>query len=510
MLFNSLQFLLYFVIVTLAYYYLGWSGRWRLLLLASCYFYMVFKPAYILILGLTIVIDYLAGLWLEKTSGAARRSVLFLSLATNIGILVFFKYIGFFTDNAATLFDLAGLPDTANAVTAFSNKVFVAVLNLFGQHNSLSFKDSLSILPIGLSFHTFQAMSYTIEVYRGNQRAERHFGIYALYVMFYPQLVAGPIERPQNVLWQFHDYFPYDFENLKAGLMQMAFGFVKKLVIADRLAIVVNPAYTHPEQQNGLTMLVATFFFTFQIYCDFSGYSDIAIGAARVMGFNLMENFRAPYLAQSISDFWRRWHISLSTWFRDYVYIPLGGSRKGEFRQYLNLLIVFLISGLWHGPSWTYVLWGCLNGLYQVLAVLREKALTRLRFSVTPPGLITPSVPNRPAHSSTLRAILNTLLTFVLIMLTWVFFRAASMSDAFLILHRMATLSLREPIRSPLNATEMWFSLVLIGLLLLKEYHYLSIPTRHTNRFYLLFITLLFVIYFFGIFSANQFIYFQF
>lgn len=510
MLFNSLQFLVYFIFVTLAYYYLGWSGRWRLLLLASCYFYMVFKPAYILILGLTIGIDYLAGLWLEKTQGTARRRVLLLSLITNIGILVFFKYIGFFTDNAAILFDLAGLHAVAQMVTSFSNQAFVAVLNLFGQSGITSFKNNLSILPIGLSFHTFQAMSYTIEVYRGHQKAERHFGIYALYVMFYPQLVAGPIERPQNVLWQFHRYFRYDFENIKAGLMQMAFGFLKKTVIADRLAIVVNQAYTQPDEQNGLTMLVATFFFTFQIYCDFSGYSEIAIGAARVMGFDLMENFRSPYLAQSVSEFWRRWHISLSTWFRDYVYIPLGGSRKGAFRQYINLLVVFLISGLWHGPNWTYVIWGGLNGLYQVLAILREKALVRFGFPAIAPQRIYSLVPDRPTHLPVWWAILNTVLTFGLIMLTWVFFRAASVSDALLILDRIATLSLLEPIRSPLNAAEMWFSLVLIGLLLLKEKYYLSIPTRHTGRFYLLFIALIFAIYFFGIFSSNQFIYFQF
>ncbi|WP_375445305.1 MBOAT family O-acyltransferase [uncultured Fibrella sp.] len=500
MLFNSLQFLLFFTIVTLGYYQLGWQGRWRLLLLASLYFYMVFKPAYILILGLTIVIDYIAGIWIERTSGSARRRLLIISLISNLGILAFFKYLGFFTENIAGLFDLLKLPHLADLLTTLSNQLFIKVLVAFGQSDITAFKDSvINILPIGLSFHTFQAMSYTIEVYRGNQKAERHFGLYALYVMFYPQLVAGPIERPQNVLPQFHQYFNYDFENVKAGLMQMAFGFFKKLVIADRLAMVVSNAYSHPEQHNGLTLLVATFFFTFQIYCDFSGYSDIAIGAARVMGFNLMENFRAPYFAQSISEFWRRWHMSLSTWFRDYLYIPLGGSRRGEERQYLNLFIVFLASGLWHGANWTYIIWGGLNGSYQIMAVLRDKGLARLGY-----------ISENSQSTTAVRVFTNRLTTFVLIMLTWVFFRAITVHDAFLILYRIATLSFSDPVVTSLNNIEMWFSVGLIGLLLVKEYYYQTIPTRHSIRFYLLMLLLLVTIYFFGVFTSNQFIYFQF
>ncbi len=263
--------------------------------------------------------------------------------------------------------------------------------------------------------------------------------------------------------------------------------------------MVVGAVYDHPEQHNGLTLLVATFFFTFQIYCDFSGYSDIAIGAARVMGFDLMENFRAPYFAQSISEFWRRWHISLSTWFRDYLYIPLGGSRRGEVRQYLNLFVVFLASGLWHGANWTYVIWGGLNGVYQILAVLRDKGLARFGF-----------VPLKDRPVTAFRTITNVLITFVLIMLTWVFFRAINVHDALLILHRIATLSVTDTIVTPLNPTEMWFSVGLIGLLLVKEYVYLTIPTRNTARFYALFVVLAVLVYFFGVFTSNQFIYFQF
>jgi D-alanyl-lipoteichoic acid acyltransferase DltB (MBOAT superfamily) len=510
MLFNSLQFLLFFIVVTLSYFSLKWQGRWILLLVASCYFYMVFKPAYIVILALTIVIDYIAGIWIEKSSGKARRWLLILSLITNLGILAFFKYLGFFVENLAMLFDTAHFPGLADQTLSAGNRLFSKVLHLFGESGITSFKGNMEILPVGLSFHTFQAMSYTIEVYRGNHKAERHFGIYALYVMFYPQLVAGPIERPQNVLWQFHSYFKYDRENVKAGLMQMAFGLFKKVVIADRLALLASYAYDNPEQHNGLTLLAATFFFTFQIYCDFSGYSDIAIGAARVMGFDLMENFRTPYIAQSVSEFWRRWHISLSTWFRDYLYIPLGGNRKGEVRQYLNMLIVFLASGLWHGPNWTYVIWGGLNGLYQVLAVLRDKLLARLGLRAIPPRMVTSPVHDTESRKSPFRVVINVLTTFVLIMLTWVFFRAHTLGDAFLILQRIGTLSFSDVITGPLNTTELWFSVFLIVFLLVKEYFYLTIPTRNTLQFVVLFALITFVTYLFGVFTSSQFIYFQF
>ncbi len=510
MLFNSLQFLLFFIVVTTAYFSLKWRGRWVLLLVASCYFYMVFKPAYFIILLLTIIIDYIAGIWIERTHGPARRWLLILSLVSNLGILAFFKYLGFFADNVVWLFDHLSLPGVATQVEGLTNRIFIRVLRFFGENDITSFKDNvINILPVGLSFHTFQAMSYTIEVYRGNQKAERHFGIYALYVMFYPQLVAGPIERPQNVLWQFHSYFKYNPEEVKAGLMQMAFGLFKKLVIADRLAMLVSYAYNDPSQHNGLTLLAATFFFTFQIYCDFSGYSDIAIGAARVMGFTLMENFRTPYIAQSVSEFWRRWHISLSTWFRDYLYIPLGGNRKGPVRQYANMLIVFLASGLWHGPNWTYVIWGGLNGLYQILAVLRDKLLAKLGLIATPASTIH-SPASEPKPHSPVRVVANTLITFLLIMLTWVFFRARNLSDAVLILQRIATLSWSDTISSPMNAVEMGFGVGLIAFLLLKEYFFLTIPTRSTVQFVLLFVLITFATYLFGVFSSNQFIYFQF
>jgi alginate O-acetyltransferase complex protein AlgI len=467
MLFNSLHFFIFFIIVTLGYWSLGWKGRWRLLLFASCYFYMIFKPIYIFILFFTIIIDYFAGIWLEKTEGKSRKWLLIISLISNIGILAFYKYYGFFFDNIS---HLLGLWEVKNPLPVFD-----------------------FMLPIGLSFHTFQAMSYTIEVYRGNQKAEHHFGIYALYVMFYPQLVAGPIERPQNVLHQFHTKFNYDWEKVKSGLMMMAWGLFKKVVIADRLAMMVDFAYKNPSEQSGLTLLVATFFYTFQIYCDFSGYSDIALGSARVMGFELMENFKTPYFSTSISEFWRRWHISLSTWFRDYLYIPLGGNRVSEWRRYFNQFFVFMISGLWHGASWTFVIWGSLHGFYLIFAILRDKYFPNVSL---PKNLIGKGI--------------NLLTTFILVMLAWVFFRAKGTHDAFLILKKISVFSLSDTFRTPLNSVEMWFSVILIGLLLWKEAKFFQINTNSNLKFYGLISIFFLMIYYFGVFNTSQFIYFQF
>jgi alginate O-acetyltransferase complex protein AlgI len=381
MLFNSIEFLLFFPIVTFVFFLLRHPHRWWWLLIASCYFYMAFKPAYILILGFTIVIDYFAGILIEKAHDRQRKWYLIMSLIANIGVLAVFKYYNFFN--------------------------FV-----WHQQTGISLKKLEMLLPIGLSFHTFQAMSYTIEVYRGNQKAERNFGIYALYVMFYPQLVAGPIERPQNILHQFYIPQTFDYERVKSGLLLMAWGFFKKVVIADRLAQFVDTVYDMPTQFVGFPLLVATFFFTFQIYCDFSGYSDIALGSAQVMGFQLMKNFDRPYFSKSISEFWRRWHISLSTWFRDYLYIPLGGNRKGKIRNYFNLFFVFAISGLWHGANWNYIIWGALHGFYLIFAILtasfRQSAIGFIGLNRFP----------------TLLKISQIITTFCLVSFAWIFFRA--------------------------------------------------------------------------------------
>jgi alginate O-acetyltransferase complex protein AlgI len=391
MLFNSIDFLLFFPLVTVGYFLLPQRWRWLWLLLASCYFYMVLIPIYILILAWTILIDYSAGILIDTTNGRARRVWLAASIAANVGVLFFFKYVNFFN---------ASVSAVAEAV-----------------HWNYELRTLAIILPVGLSFHTFQAMSYTIEVYRQNQRAERHLGLYALYVMFYPQLVAGPIERPQNLLPQLRSAHHFDADRVMDGCLRMLWGFFKKVAVADRLAVMVNPVYNHPTAYTGFPIVMATLFFTFQIYCDFSGYSDIAIGSARVMGIRLMANFDRPYFSKSIAEFWRRWHISLSTWFRDYVYIPLGGSRVGSPRRYANLFAVFVISGLWHGANWTFLIWGAIHGAYiaigSVTQRFRSAALESLH--VAPNSMMVNSV--------------RVAMTFTLVVIAWVFFRARTVGE---------------------------------------------------------------------------------
>jgi D-alanyl-lipoteichoic acid acyltransferase DltB (MBOAT superfamily) len=392
MLFNSLEFAIFFPLVTGIYFMLARRHQVWWLLAASCVFYMAFIPVYILILLVTILIDYFAGIYLEKTSGRARTGLLWVSIISTCAVLFIFKYFAFITGN------------------------FVGLAGLFGWH--LLPPVIKIILPIGLSFHTFQSLSYVIEVYRGHYKAESDFVTYATYVMFFPQLVAGPIERPQGLLHQFHDQHLFDYARVTSGLKRMAWGFFKKLVVADRLALYVNDVYAAPRSFNGLQLTIATVFFAYQIYCDFSGYSDIAIGAARVLGITLRENFDRPYHAASISEFWHRWHMSLSTWFRDYLYIPMGGSRVAAPHWIANILITFAVSGLWHGANWTYAVWGLLNGFYIIAGTATAPA--RNRFF----GLIGMTDGTRSRRG------VRVTCTFGLTLVAWVLFRARTLTDA--------------------------------------------------------------------------------
>ena len=370
-------------------------------------------------------------------------------------------------------------------------------------------------MPIGLSFHTFQAMSYTIEVYRGNEKAERHFGIYALYVMFYPQLVAGPIERPQNVLYQFHEKQYFDYNRVTMGLKLMAWGLFKKVVIADRLALMVNKVYNNPTDYEGLPLIIATVFFAFQIYCDFSGYSDIAIGSAKVMGFKLMTNFRQPYFSESIKEFWGRWHISLSTWFRDYLYIPLGGNRVPKWRWYFNIFIVFLVSGFWHGASWNFIIWGALHGIYQVFSFFTAPTRNKL---VRLTGL---------DHFKGLYKVIQIGTTFGLVCFAWIFFRASTLSDAWYIathlFHNLlgssksfvADLVTKTTI---LGQFKQEFVLAILFIIVMEIVHYLqrqrkiSLQLSGFNPYFrwAVYSLYLLVFIYFGVFNSNSFIYFQF
>ncbi|MDQ3001286.1 MAG: MBOAT family protein [Fibrobacterota bacterium] len=486
MLFNSIHFLIFFPIVVLLYFSTPHKWRWLLLLSASYYFYMCWKPEYAILLAFTTIVDYASGYMMGRIQGLddvlvrkRRRKYLVMSLVSNLGVLFTFKYFNFFNNSLVDWLPKMGVP-------------------FEGTHFDL-------LLPVGISFYTFQSIAYVVDVYYGKVPSERNIGIYALFSSFWPQLVAGPIERAGHILPQFREKHIWDWERVSDGLKQMCYGLFKKVVVADTLAVIVNEVYTRPERHSGLTLLVATYFFAFQIYCDFSGYSHIAIGAAKVMGFDLMKNFNRPYLATSVKEFWKRWHISLSTWFMSYVYIPLGGNRKGPTRTHVNLLIVFLVSGLWHGANWTYVVWGGLNGVYLVASQLLAPARHRL-------GVLF-GLDSRPG----LAKWVNILVTFHLVLITWVFFRASDLSSAFAILGRIArdAVLLRD-----LRLTVDTQNAFLAGCLLLFIFtinvmqerapgNRLVFPSNRVLRYtmYALFGNLFFLL---GNFDIMQFIYFQF
>lgn len=374
-------------VVFVLYWLLPHKYRWALLLVSSCYFYMSWNPNYIVLILSATVVSYLAGILLVKTEQPGQRKAILVSaVGICLSLLFFFKYFNFFSDSVVRLLGL------------FSIRLHPVTLKV--------------LLPVGISFYTFQTLSYVIDVYRGKVKPEHHFGIYATFVSFFPQLVAGPIERTENLLPQISREKTFRYDQAAYGLKLMAWGFFKKLAIADVLGPLADQAYANLAGCSTLDLLAAVLCFALQIYCDFSGYSDIAIGSAKLLGIDLMTNFRSPYFAKSIREFWSRWHISLSTWFRDYVYIPLGGSRRGKGKTCRNLLITFLVSGLWHGANWTFVVWGGLHGLAQVLEKLLSKGKQRL-------------------------PVLRQAGVFLFCCITWVFFRAESFSDAFCLLSEL-------------------------------------------------------------------------
>jgi alginate O-acetyltransferase complex protein AlgI len=468
MLFNSLEFLLFFIVVTSIFFLLPHRFRWIHLLLASCYFYMAFVPVYILILAGTIVIDYFAGIFIENATPSKKKFFLLLSLVANIGVLAVFKYYNFFIENI-------------NLVSSFQ------------------FPYLKILLPIGLSFHTFQAMSYTIEVYKGNHKAERHFGIYALYVMFYPQLVAGPIERPQNILHQFYEKQTFDQNNFFIGFKMMLWGMFKKVVIADRLAIFVNQLYDAPGEFSGSMHFIGAVFFAVQIYCDFSGYSSIAIGAARTMGFKLMTNFKTPYQSVTVSEFWNRWHISLSSWFRDYLYKPIAVARRdwGNGAVVFATLITFLISGFWHGAGWNFIFWGFLTGLFIVAEILLKVKPLKIR-------------------KSPVKKIAGIIYVFLVFAFTEIFFRAKNIKEGFFVVKRIITGKWTLPESTAIFSN---FSLVLSAALIVFLFYAEAVfadkiieskleERKNANLFFG--ISILSMIILLGVFQKLSFIYFQF
>jgi alginate O-acetyltransferase complex protein AlgI len=402
MLFNSLAFLFFFVIISTIYFTIPERFQWKLLLVGSYLFYISWEPGYAVLLALLTLFNYYIALHIGKSPGRGRKKMLLLlGIVSNVGLLFWLKYINFFVDSLKMV-----LPHLTPALKS----PVVSIL-----------------LPVGISFYTFKILNYIIEVYRGRMEPERKLGLFALYVSFFPQLIAGPIDRATKLLPQFHEKHSFDYQRVTEGLKLMVWGFFQKLVIADNLSVIVDRVYNNPLQYEGLCLVLATILFTFQIYCDFSGYSDIAIGIARVFGYQSMINFDRPYFSGSIPEFWRRWHISLSSWFRDYLYIPLGGNHVPVPRWYFNLLVVFIVSGLWHGANWTFVVWGCLHGFFCIFSALTLS----LRNTITT-ALGLQKIPL--VHQG-----LKIMITFCLVSLAWIFFRANTISDAFYIISRLFT-----------------------------------------------------------------------
>lgn len=497
MLFNSIEFLIFFPIVVLLYFIMPKRFRQFYLLICSYYFYMCWNAKYAILLFFSTFVTYIIGLLVGIISKEETdRKKLFLrkvfvgfGFTLNLSILFFFKYMDFLISN-----------------------LNIALGNMGAPLIHIPFD---IVLPVGISFYIFQALGYTIDVYRGDLKAEKNLIKYAVFVSFFPQLVAGPIERSANLLNQFDETHKFDFERAKNGILLMLWGFFQKVIIADRITMLVDNIYNHPQYYEGFAIAIATVFFAFQVYCDFAGYTNIARGASQIMGFRLINNFDSPYFARSVAEFWRRWHISLSTWFRDYLYFPLGGSRNGNKKSCRNIMIVFLVSGIWHGASWTFVIWGALNGLYQVFgkifAPVRKKVYQK--FNV-----------NEDAFSHKL---MQTIFTFCLVDFAWIFFRAQDLKTAFLIIERMFTsfnpwIFFDETLWQ-LGLTQQEFMigiLAIIVLLVVDYWHYKGKQLRQILSQqgiwfrWSCYISAIFIILIFGIygpgFDANQFIYFQF
>lgn len=494
MLFNSLEFLIYFPTVVLLYFLLPYRLRWIWLLTASYFFYMNWNPKYAVLMGISTLITYFSGLLIEKSNQEKNKEKrekekkiwVILSFSANLLILFFFKYFNFLTENIVYIFSKLNI------------EIEVSRFNI--------------LLPVGISFYTFQALSYTMDVYRGDIKAQRNLGKYALFVSFFPQLVAGPIERSTNLLNQIEQNNDFDYNRIKNGLLLMLWGFFKKIVIADRLAIVVNTVYNNPTNYQGIVLIIATIFFAFQIYCDFSSYSDIAIGAANVMGYDLMKNFNKPYFSKSIAEFWRRWHISLGTWFRDYLYFPLGGSKVNKVKKYRNILIVFLISGLWHGASWNFIIWGALHGVYQLigneLKPLRNFIVKKLKIK----------------RESLLHKSYKIIITFILVDFAWIFFRANTLGDAVYIIKNIFIFNPSVLFNGMLFNLGLDKEDLVIGIICIIILNIIKLYQRNNSirnniskmklkirwSLYYLAIFLIVILGYYGDSSTSQFIYFQF
>lgn len=482
MLFNSFEFTIFLPLVFFTYWFIVNKNlrlQNLLLLIASYIFYGWWDYRFLSLLFFSSIVDYIIGISLEKQQNQTKRKILLgVSLAVNLGLLGFFKYYNFFVDSFVDAFTIFGRPIQGSS------------LNI--------------ILPVGISFYTFQTLSYSIDVYRRKMQPAHDVIAFLAYVSFFPQLVAGPIERAENLLPQFYQQRRFNFKLAVDGVRQILWGFFAKIVIADNCAVYANDIFNNYEKYNSITLVLGAFFFAFQIYGDFSGYSNIAIGTSRLFGFSLMRNFAFPYFSRDIAEFWRRWHISLTTWFRDYLYIPLGGSSGGTWLKIRNTFIIFLVSGFWHGANWTFIVWGLLNALYFIPLLLLNK--NRRNMNIVADRKIIPG----------LKDLFQMLSTFSLTLLAWVFFRAQTVYQGFDYLRRMFSRSLLS--RHDIKTNEMYITILTIILFTALEWlqrdkqHALDLsdftlprPVRLAGYF-----SLILLIFVFGNFNKTQFIYFAF
>lgn len=474
MLFNSLAYGIFLPVVFIIYWAVPNKYRWPLLLISSYYFYMSWNPKYVILILLATGVSYKAAILVEESSSEKKKkAILLTALIVCLGILFVFKYFNFFSNTVIEVFK------------RFSIQLHPVTLKL--------------ILPVGISFYTFQTLSYVIDVYKGKEKACRNFGVYAAFISFFPQLVAGPIERTGNLLPQITSEKKFDYEEAAYGLKLMAWGYFKKLVIADVTAGYVDAAFASIETCTGLDLFLSIIFFSFQIYCDFSGYSDIAIGSARLMGIKLMRNFNSPYYSHSIKEVWTRWHISLSTWFRDYVYIPLGGSRCSRLRRDFNLVVTFLLSGLWHGAAWTYVVWGGINGVGQII---EEKLFGKREYK-------------------RLGSVISCIAVFVFWNFSLVFFRAETVTKALMYIKKFL-MCLRYP--SQFKQTALGFDkpesmYCIFFIIILMIFDYASLKTdvikwissrKPAVRWTVYLLTVWVILAFMPPVNTSEFVYFQF
>ena len=482
MLFNSIDFAIFLPLVFLLYWFVVQKNlklQNALIVVASYVFYGWWDWRFLSLILFSTIIDYIVGQRLrDEEKETKRKALLWTSIIVNLGFLGFFKYYNFFLENFVSAFSLFGMQINANS------------LNI--------------ILPIGISFYTFQTLSYTIDVYKKKLEPTQDFIAFSAFVCFFPQLVAGPIERATNLLPQFYKKRTFQYYKATDGMRQILWGLFKKIVIADNCAEFANQIFNNSADMNGSTLVLGAIFFTFQIYCDFSGYSDIAIGTARLFGFNLMQNFAFPYFSRDIAEFWRRWHISLSTWFRDYLYIPLGGSRGSTLFKVRNIFVIFLVSGFWHGANWTYIFWGGLNALYFLPLMLFNK--NKENIGIVAEGKFLPS----------LKDAFSMLITFSLIVLAWIFFRAEDLNHAFNYVSEIFSLSLFS-FPSNFGGGKALSTLALIVVFMLIEWlqrdkqHTLDLSLIRGGRYVrwgIYLIIILAIISFGG--QQQEFIYFQF